>query len=47
MNIFNKNMSFIPKDQMKKVKNNINKNQLKVDDNKKIGQSNIKNMKKE
>ena len=46
MNIFNKNMSFIPKDQMKKVKNNINKNQLKVDDNKKIGQSYIKNMKK-
>ena len=46
MNIFNKNMSFIPKNQMKKVKNNINKNQLKVDDNKKIGQSYIKNMKK-
>ena len=46
MNIFNKNMPFIPKDQMKKVKNNINKNQLKVDDNKKIGQSYIKNMKK-
>ena len=46
MNIFNKNIPFIPKDQMKKVKNNINKNQLKVDDNKKIGQSYIKNMKK-
>ena len=46
MNIFNKNMSFIPKNQMKKVKNNINKNQFKVDDNKKIGQSYIKNMKK-
>ena len=46
MNIFNKNMSFIPKDQMKKVKNNINKNQFKIDDNKKIGQSYIKNMKK-
>ena len=46
MNIFNKNMPFIPKDQMKKVKNNINKNQLKVDNNKNIGQSYIKNMKK-
>ena len=46
MNIFNKNMSFIPKDQMKKVKNNINKNQLKIDNNKNIGQSYIKNMKK-
>ena len=46
MNIFNKNIPFIPKDQMKKVKNNINKNQLKVDNNKNIGQSYIKNMKK-
>ena len=46
MNIFNKNMSFIPKDQMKKIKNNINKNQLKIDNNENIGQSYIKNMKK-
>ena len=46
MNIFNKNIPFIPKDKMKKVKNNINKNQLKVDNNKNIGQSYIKNMKK-
>ena len=38
MNIFNKNMPLIQQDQMKKVKNNINKNQLIIDNNKNIGQ---------